>query len=136
MAGDAIRDNVRAFIAAHIHSVVELECLLLLHGQPQREWSAEELGRELRVNTEWAERELVDLSARGLAAAVPAGPTPVRYRYAATGETHATVQGLAEAYAERRVTVTELIFSKPAAPPPLQSFADAFKLRKGRRHDG
>jgi hypothetical protein len=135
VAEDAIRDNVKAFIAAHIHSVVELECLLLLHGQPQREWSAEELGRELRVATEWAQRELLDLSARQLAVAVP-GATPARYRYAGAGETHDTVQRLADAYARRRVTVTELIFSKPATPPPLQSFADAFKLRKGRQHDG
>ena len=134
MGGDAIRDNVKAFIATHIHSIVELECLLLLHGQPQREWSAEDLGRELRVNAEWANRELLDLSARHLAAAI-AGTAPARYRYAATGETNDTVAGVAEAYAQRRVTVTELIFSKPPATP-LQSFADAFKLRKGRQNDG
>jgi hypothetical protein len=40
------------------------------------------------------------------------------------------VNDLARAYAERRVNVIALIFSKPATS--LRHFADAFRLRKDR----
>lgn len=126
MRGEGIDDNVSALIAAEIHSVLELESLLLLYSHPERQWIPEEAARELGINLDWARRELERLASRGFAL-TEAG----RYRYAALGPLHLAVAGLAEAYAQRRVTVIELIYSKPA--DPVQSFADAFRLRKERR---
>lgn len=136
-AGDDIPNPVRALVAEHIRSVVELECLLLLRADPGRAWSAGELGNELRVDADWAARELADLAARGLAAAAGSGPAagpdadaPARYRYGAPPAADEAIAGLAKAYAERRVAVIELIFSPRPAAGPLRSFADAFRLRR------
>jgi hypothetical protein len=54
-----------------------------------------------------------------------------RYRYAPTQPALAeSVRQLALLYGERRVSVIEQIYAKPA--DPLQSFADAFRIRKER----
>lgn len=129
MRDEDIASDVAALIATEIHSVLELESLLLLYGNPEKEWTADDIGRELRINIDWAGRELERLKSRGFAVAVAADP--VRYHYAQAGPSHNAVGGLARAYSERRVSVIERIYSKP--PDPLQSFADAFRLRKERR---
>jgi|SRR5687767_3379133 hypothetical protein len=49
-------------------------------------------------------------------------------RYHASGEQHAWVQTLAKAYEERPVTLFRLIYA--LRDRKIQSFADAFKLRK------
>jgi predicted ArsR family transcriptional regulator len=122
-----IPDNVRALIASHISSVVQLELLLLLHAQPARERTAADISRELRIDAGWVTGQLRELTAAGLLVINEnAGPT---FRYwAARPEIHDAVEGLAKAYAERRVTVIALIFSKPA--DPIRSFTDAFRLRR------
>jgi DNA-binding HxlR family transcriptional regulator len=128
---ESIPQDVRRFIAEHIQSVVVLEVLLLMHREPAREWGADELGRELRVDPAWTQQELAALAQRGVIRQ-HAGDPP-RYAYETTNASHQTVTALAEAYAQRRVTVISLIFARPA--DALQSFADALKLRKDR-HDG
>jgi hypothetical protein len=125
---EPIPSTVRLLVAEHIRSVLELECLLLLRRDPARRWTAEELARELRIDIEWAIRELSDLARRGFAARDDS-PVP-HYSYApstpALGEILAE---LAVLYAERRVSVTELIYARPSGNP-LKSFADAFRIRK------
>ena len=114
---------------------MDLECLLLLQRHCARDWSAAELGRELRIDEQWATQELIDLTRRGFLAdnsAHPSTPpsTP-RYRYAAaTAALDEAVQQLAVLYVQRRVTVIELIYARP--PDALRGFADAFRLRKER----
>ena len=121
-----IAAHVRAFIAERVDSVAQLEVLLLLHARPDRGWTARDVAAELRIDPNWAERQLAELPRRALAAA-----SGESYRYApATAELADAVAGLAKAYAERRVTVINLIFSRPA--DTLRSFADAFRLRKDK----
>jgi hypothetical protein len=120
-------------IADHLRSVMDLECLLALYADPQRDWSAEELGRKFCVDERWVTHQLADLAQRGVLSASQTAPT-LRYRYAgATPAMNDAVAELARLYATRRVAVIELIYSKPA--DPLQSFADAFRLRK-EKSDG
>ena len=127
MSGGDLPGHLRSFIAQHIRTVVELESLLLLHGQPQREWSAAELGKELRIDEQFARQEITDLVQRGLAQCSNESST---CRYAPrTTELDQAVKELARVYEERRVSVIQAIYSKPA--DPIQSFADAFKFRKG-----
>lgn len=127
MSGEPISAEVKAFIARQIRSIVELECLLLLHQDPARDWSASELGKELRIDEKWTTQELADLSKRGLVA--PSEASSARFRYApANTSLKDLVDSLASHYAQRRVSVIELIYLKP--PDPLQNFADAFRFRK------
>lgn len=127
MSGEPISTEVKAFIARQIRSIMELECLLLLHKDAARDWTASELCKELRVDEKWATQELADLAKRGLA--VPAEAAPTRFRYAPANATlKEVVDSLAAHYAERRVSIIELIYLKPS--DPLQNFADAFRFRK------
>jgi hypothetical protein len=119
----AISDHARTFIREHIRSVEQLEVLLLLRRERTRLFTGEDAARELRVHPESASRWLEDLVARRLAIRegdrfqfYPQGPTSDR-----------DVAALAAAYADARVGVIQLIFTKP--PEAVLSFADAFKLR-------
>jgi len=127
MASAGIPERVTRLIAEHIHSIEQLEVLLLARRGGQREWTAEDVARELTTVPDSAATRLEDLAARGFLV-VDAGPEP-RYRYdPRDGERDRAVGELAEAYARRRVTVTSLIFSKPSEN--IRTFADAFRIRK------
>ena len=132
MSEQPLPKDVQRFIADHISSVVVLEALLMLFARPGRGWSAGQLGAELRVDPVWTERELAELARRGVirrGEGARAGE-PALYEYPEDAPTRATLAGLAECYQERRVSVISLIFAKPAEA--IQTFADAFNLRKDR----
>ena len=123
----SIPPPVRAFIAEHIRTLMSLELLLLVRAHPEREWTGAELARELRSAPEWAERELLDLVKRGLVVTTQIPPPTFRYS-PAQAALQKVVDELAAIYPERRHTILQLIFSAPSGP--IQSFADAFRLRK------
>jgi len=132
MGDEGISQNVRRFIGEHIRSVVELEVLLLMHAGSGRVWSAAQLSEQMRVDAEWTGRELLELARRGLVRQCEGDP-PL-YVYEAANANHGIVEEVADTYAQRRVSVISLIFAKPS--DPIQSFADAFKLRKKEPKDG
>ena len=127
-----IPPHVKAFIASHVGSVVQLETLLMLHGSPAREWEPEEVARDLRIDRNWAEAQLDALWQQGLVIRTES-TTPKRYQYGPAPETKKDVDGLAVAYAQRRVTVIGLIFAKPA--DSLRAFSDAFRIRRDKEGD-
>ncbi len=128
MKEDDIPQNVRAFVVDHVDSVVLVEILLLLQGEPARARDAAEVGNVLKIEPAWAQSQLDNLRARGLLKLSDDGR---RFSYAPqTPQLDAAVAGLAKAYADRRVTVIGLIYSKPPPADPVRSFADAFRLRK------
>lgn len=129
MSDPQIPQEVQTFIADHIESVVQLEVLLLLHANTQRVFSAADIGRELRIDPAWAAEQLINLCSRGVLTCTNA--TDSLYRYGPRKpEMSQAVNGLARAYADRRVTIIGLIFSKPV--DKIRSFADAFRLRKDK----
>jgi hypothetical protein len=131
-AGD-LPEVVRRFIVDHVDSVEQLEILLLLHQHPGRTWDAEAVARELRISALSAGDRLEDMRRVGLLVRVEGRPGGFRYAPETPGLEDA-VSGLATAYAERRVTVINLIFSKPV--DKIRTFADAFRLRKGEDDNG
>ncbi len=117
-------DALKRFIAGHISSVEQLEILLTLKTEPEKHWEPEELSRRLYTTVESVTNRIRALEEKALVAGEKG-----RYRFAANaGETRALVENLAEAYARRKVAVINEIFSGPSEE--VQSFADAFKLRK------
>lgn len=120
-----IDDELLSFISKAIPSVWALELLLLLHGDRTREWTANELVRELRGSNSIVAEGLSALSAAGLVGQNPAGA----YAYQPK-----TVQGdeltaqLAETYASRPAAVVKAILSAPH--PKIHIFANAFQFRK------
>ncbi|HEX5752662.1 MAG TPA: hypothetical protein VFZ09_41040 [Archangium sp.] len=130
-AGD-LPEAVRRLIAEHIDSVEQLEILLLLHQHPERSWTAESVARELRISPLSAGDRLKDMARAAILARVQG--SEAEYRYAPESpQMGEAVSGLAAAYSERRVTVINLIFSKPV--DKIRTFADAFRLRKDADDD-
>ena len=128
MADDrAIPDEIRRFIAEHIHSVEQLEVLLWLLQHAQQPWTGKAIARELRIDANSAATRLEDLSARGLAAPAPASDPDAYIYKPLDGSRDSCVRTLSRLYAERRVTIINLIFSKPT--DRVRSFADAFRIR-------
>lgn len=127
-----IANVVQQFLWRAVDSIMQLEALLLLRSQPQREWSSEEIAAELRVDPAGARQQVIPLVQKGL---IKASSETFSYG-ARSAEEDALVGEIARLYAERRVTIISLVYSRPAgetaarkAPDAAQRFADAFRLR-------
>jgi len=149
MFGSKIPADVRRLIEEHIGSAAQLEVLLLVWERRQMDWSADEVSRELRSTPDIAGRSLSELAAAGLLHCSTSGDTlPVpgkdapgeaRYRFPVGDDALAqTLGALEKAYRERRYSVLDLIYARPApgqAPPDsARAFSDAFRLRRNEDH--
>jgi hypothetical protein len=63
---DRLPRPIRALIRDHVHSVGELDLLMLLHVQRDRTWSTEELCAALGAPVGWVTLRLQPLQAAGL----------------------------------------------------------------------
>jgi hypothetical protein len=97
-------------ISGHIESVGALDLLLLLHDRRDRDWSLDELCRELRCPEGWAEGEIRRLDRLELLASVGEG----RYRYRRGRRHGPAVDEIARACRRNRAEVTRLIFARSA----------------------
>jgi hypothetical protein len=124
--GGELSAEVTRFIAEHIDAAEQLEILLLLHREPEREWTALDVSQAIYTVPASATLRLEGLVASGFVNST--GGADPRYRYAPRSpQLGQRVDLLADAYRADRVAVIKLIFSRP--PDPVQSFADAFRLR-------
>lgn len=129
VAKTGIPPEVESFVHQYIDSLEELEVLLLLHAERTRSWTPEQMHERIRSSVVSVTKNLAALMVFGVAEA--AADVPGGYRYAPKSESlNRAITGLAEAYAQRRARVIELIFSKPSER--LRGFSDAFKLKKDR----
>jgi predicted transcriptional regulator len=116
-------DSVLQFIDRHIESVEHLEILLLLSGD-SKDWRAAEIYSKIQSSQASIEQRLQQLSAAGLLVQNGAG-----YHFEPRNDaTRQVVRELADLYRQRRVRVIEAIYSRKT--DSVQSFADAFKLRR------
>lgn len=120
-----IPDDLLAFMGSAIKSVWTLELLLFLRRNASRSWTADELVRELRGSEFVVSQGLSELGAAGLVS--PDGGETYRYAPAAP-YLDGLVGRLEETYAARPSTVVRAILTAPN--DKLQTFADAFKLRR------
>jgi hypothetical protein len=123
--------GVRNFIAENIQSVAQLELLLLLHDTPQQGWSATDAARSFGLSPEMTLGLLRGLCQQGFAAA--SGEMEL-FRYAPRSQEFERLIGqLSTLYQQRRVSLIQLIYARPV--DKLQSFADAFRFRKGKEEN-
>jgi hypothetical protein len=125
VARGGIPPPVRDLIAAHVHSITQLDLLLLLHGAGGRAFSAAEVCRELRIPERLAEGQLLDLTAAGL---LTGDASPNSFRFDREGRHAPVVAELARCVAERKRAVHDLILASPS--DDVQVFSDAFRLRR------
>lgn len=124
--------EARRFVAEHISSVAQLEMLLLLRTNPSESWTASQMAREMRMDAAWAEARLKELHARGLLERSEQGDPAYRYQ-PRTPELERAVTAVSRAYLLQRVSIIELIYSKPS--DSIRVFADAFRLKKDRPNE-
>lgn len=118
---------VRTLIRRHVHSVGELELLMLLHAERDRPWSVDEICEALACPRSWAVAQLEAMAGAGLLAS-----TDGRWRFApATTELEDATAALEEAYRLQSREVVRFVFATPGRD--LKEFSDAFRLR---REDG
>ncbi|HEX5726287.1 MAG TPA: hypothetical protein VFX98_12520 [Longimicrobiaceae bacterium] len=127
MPNDADLKTAQGFLSEFIGSAEQLEVLLLLHSEPDRDFTAAEVSQRVYTVPAAALLRLEELVAAGLASSDRA-PDP-RYRFApASAALAARVEALAAAYRDDRVAVVRLIYATPQ--DPVRSLADAFRLRR------
>jgi hypothetical protein len=117
---------VRDLIVRTIDSVEAIELLALLHRSADTFWAAEAAGQRLGIRADIASKKLNALADAGLLSRANATGA---FRYAPADDSmQATVTDLVDAYATRRVSVVNTIYS--ANLERLRAFTDAFKLKK------
>jgi hypothetical protein len=122
LAPPSLPPSVAGFVRNEIHSVSQLEVLLLLRERGEQ-WSSTAVAEELRITAQSAELRLRDLHLRGLLHYDP--DTEVFAYRPKTARLRSIIDELAANYSEKRYTVIALIF--PVAGP------ETFRFRtKGR----
>jgi hypothetical protein len=124
-AWSMMEKDLAEFLQDSFGSVWSLEILLVLHRQPERVWTAEDLIAELRSSQVVVQQGIDNLLAAGLIVAEDGGA--VRYGPASAGQ-DALVRRLEDAYRVKPAAVRRLIIQSPAEK--LRTFADAFKIVK------
>jgi hypothetical protein len=129
MEDTAFSDEFFRFLRAVVPTVDAAELLLLLHGEPQRWWAAQEAASALALGARLSEADVAGylgvFQASGLIAVGP--DKRVQYR-PASAALDANARTLAQAYRERPVTLIRVIYA--LRDNRIQSFADAFRLRR------
>jgi predicted transcriptional regulator len=125
VAENPISKKAQSFIAQYIRSVEQLEIFLTLAKEPRKPLSVSQIFKQIQSSENSIADGLRRFVEEGLAVAeensrfrIPEKPTWLM-------EVAAELQSL---YRERRVTIIEMIYTKPAGP--IESFAEAFRIRK------
>lgn len=129
MTTPEIPARVLQFLAERIDSVPQLEALLLLWENPQRQWSEEELAARIYVSRPVAATILQALLRQQLVTAESVPSTRYRYnpQWDAAGE---TMEEVAASYRRHLVPIATFIHSR--ASTAVREFARAFDLKKDR----
>lgn len=118
---------VRTLIRRHVHSVGELELLVMLHAERDRAWRVEEICEALGCPSTWAVAQLEAMARAGLLER-----TDGNWRFSpVTAELEQASAALQEAYRLQSRDVVRFVFSTPGRE--LQEFSDAFRVRREER---
>jgi len=121
------RQQIERFIRDEVDSVPHLEALLLFWRQNPRQWTCEEMARELYVSADVAYNVLASLLERGLIDRL-AGPEDRFSLIIESEDKRLLLEGLNAMYRNELVRVSNMIHAN--ASPGLRDFARAFRLKK------
>ncbi|HEY3863871.1 MAG TPA: hypothetical protein VGO59_18495 [Verrucomicrobiae bacterium] len=127
VALNSISQEAEQFIAQYIQSIGQLEIFLTLGNGAYCSWSVDEVFRKIQSN----EKSISDCLGYFLKQGIAILEKEGRYRISREPSNLVPIASeLQKAYRERPVTIIEMIYKKP--PRQIQSFADAFRLRKDK----
>lgn len=128
MADEGITEEAKHFIRTTINSVDQMEVLLFMMSNAEREWSAAEVGARTRLSMEVVAEKLRELAKASLLSVLPGEPTAYRYAPSSSALAAEVAENLNQAYRERRDTLFQLIYSRPL--DNIRIFSDAFKIKR------
>lgn len=120
--------SVAAFIRGRISSVTQLEIVLLLYSDPQKEWTALAVSSRLSNTESSVKTHLARLASSGLVATRRMNDAFFYRSRTDDPALSASVKQLADAYARWRFRVIDAIFAEQNEN--LRNFSDSFRLRK------
>jgi DNA-binding IclR family transcriptional regulator len=125
-------NEIKLFISRYIGSIQQLEVLLTVSSEPERNWSPEEISKRLALDVTAVTNRLLSLCVKGL---VRANEKQVRTsRYQPEGNVaDIMVKKLASLHKEHPAPLMEFICSRAEAR--LRDFSDAFKLNQEEEND-
>ena len=123
MLDPEISDDARALIQRHLATMDHVELLTVLRAQRETSFSSSQLAEKVKKPEKVIEPCLRALVAGALVSQLSDGT----YRYSAQEETDHTAESVIKLYNERPVTLVRMLYERPTA---VNTFADAFKLRK------
>jgi hypothetical protein len=125
----AIPEDIKCFLLVNIDSIAQWEALLLLRSNPEKEWSAQALARNIYTDEHEMEHLLKQLAERDVLI-TQGSPPSVSYRYCLqNSELVQIINRTADLYRSGYlIPITHIIHSKSKSK--IQQFADAFKIRK------
>ena len=122
---DDLAPEVRELIARHFDSVESLEVVMLLRRSPQTFWAAPAVAEQLGMRPDTATSKLDALRRAGILAV---GAQTGAFRYAPhDDDLRKSIDELACAYAERRVSVINMIYAQNLER--LRAFSNAFRVK-------
>jgi hypothetical protein len=126
MSVSDLPEDVRRFINEYIQTVGALDLLILLQHSPSRMWSLDEIAQELRTSALGVAGFIANFISNGLVTEHEGS----KYSYSgAANNLDSVVNSLARQYSIRPVAVVNAIYATP--DDKIQTFADAFKFKKG-----
>lgn len=133
MVEQRIPRRVYVLFRERVHSIEQLEILLVLHEGSGRDWTAAEIAEMLNMSEKLAESALAHLEAQALVSRLPASS----WRFSpASPQLAGDVDAVAATYREARVACLVLL-SKLAMErvrnASLHVFASAFLLKNDRK---
>lgn len=126
MSQDRIPAALSSFILGNLHSVEQLEILLLLSRSPDETFSVDQIDRHIRASAQSVTKRLTDLVSRDLIDRRLDSDIDV-YQAKKDPQVLKICQELACYYATHHSVIIELIYSRPANA--MGSFSNAFRFK-------
>jgi hypothetical protein len=114
-------------ILVRIHSILELELLLLVHEVPDQEWRPDALAKLVDLETLRIRGALVNLSRSGLLERLYGGQSSC-FRFNSASANAQAVDELAAQYVRSRARLVGFIEAR--ARSPLRDFSESFRMRE------
>lgn len=128
MSQEDFPSSVASFIRGRINSVTQLEILLLLYSDPQKEWTALAVSSRLSNTESSVKIHLARLASSSLITIRKMSDTLFYRSRTDDSALSASVKQLADAYAKWRFRVIDAIFAEQNEN--LRNFSESFRLRK------